>query len=190
MTGRGGRCGRNRAITSALGLGIPPRVLVSRPGWVRRRGTPLDPQLDFTHTNPYFTGGIEQRLESYYDPFTVHPRRDGLEFLRGWQRVGRFGATALTLATLLTLVGLAIGTRRSRAGVVLFGLGGLALIITAALGGTYAGRYTVPMAGPLMAAAAIALLEMKRRLGSSRQRRRRRTRRISPGPRRADSVPL
>jgi hypothetical protein len=131
------------------------------PGWDPPRGTPLDPQLDFTYANPFFTGGIEQRLESYYDPITVHPRRGGLQFLHGWQSVGRFGATALTLATLLTLAGLAIGTRRSRAGVVLFGLGGLALIGTAALGGTYAGRYTVPMAGPLMAAAAIAIVELR-----------------------------
>jgi hypothetical protein len=133
------------------------------PGWNPPPGTPLDPQLDFTYTNPYFTTAIEQSLESYYRPFTVHPRRDGLDVLRGWQRVGRFGGTALALATLLTLVGLAIGNRRSRAGVVLFGLAGLALIVAPALTGTYAGRYTVPMAGPLMAAAAIALVEVHRR---------------------------
>jgi 4-amino-4-deoxy-L-arabinose transferase-like glycosyltransferase len=136
------------------------------PGWDPPKGTPLDPQLDYTYTNPYFTAGIEQRLESYYDPFTVHPRRGGLDVLRGWQRVGRFGATALTLATLLTIAGLAIGTRRSRAAVVLFGLGGLALIVAPALGGTYAGRYTVPMAGPLMAAAAIAIVELLRRFAN------------------------
>lgn len=134
------------------------------PGWQPPRGTALDPQLDFTYTNAFFAAAIEHRLESFYRPFTVHPHRGGLELLRRWQRVGRFGGTALTLATLLTLVGLALGTRRSRAGVVLFGLGGLALIVAPALSGTYAGRYTVPMAGPLMAAAAIAIVELHRRL--------------------------
>ena len=54
-----------------------------------------------------------------------------------------------------------------RAGVLLFGLGGLALIASAALSGTYAGRYVVPMAGPLMAAAAIAAHETYRRIASA-----------------------
>jgi hypothetical protein len=32
--------------------------------------------------------------------------------VRGWQRVVRFGATALSITTFLTLLGLAIGSRR------------------------------------------------------------------------------
>ena len=75
----------------------------------------------------------------------------------------RFGATALFVTTLLTLLGLLIGTRRSRLGVLVLGAGGLSLLIAPALTGTYSGRYTVPMAGPLVGAAAIALTEGLRR---------------------------
>ena len=83
--------------------------------------------------------------------------RTGLRFLRGWQRIVRFGGTALSIATLLVLLGLFTGTRRSRIGVLLFGIGGLSLIVAPALTANFWGRYTVPMAGPLGAAAAIAI---------------------------------
>ena len=68
-------------------------------------------------------------LETFYDDFSAHMHRPGLRFLRGWQRVVRFGATALSIATILTLLGLAFGTRRTRLGVLLFGVGGLTLLI-------------------------------------------------------------
>jgi hypothetical protein len=64
------------------------------------------------------------------------------------------------MTTLLTLIGLMVGTRRSRVAVFLFGVGGLAMLVPPALTGTYAGRYMVPMAGPMMAAAAIAVVEL------------------------------
>ena len=85
-------------------------------------------------------------------------RRPGLRFLRAWQRVVRFGATALSIATILTLLGLAFGTRRTRLGVLLFGVGGLTLLIAPSLTANFWARYTVPMAGPLVAAAAIAIV--------------------------------
>jgi hypothetical protein len=109
---------------------------------------------------------IEERLETYYASFTPRKERAGLDVFRGWQEIGRFGGTLLTVSTLLT--GLALITSRGsrRAGVVLFGLGGLALIASAALSGTYAGRYVVPMAGPMMAAAAIAAHETYRRIAA------------------------
>ena len=51
---------------------------------------------------------------------------------------------------------------------VLFGLGGLALIVSPALSGTYTGRYAVPMAGPMMAAAAIGVRETYTRIAARR----------------------
>ena len=51
---------------------------------------------------------------------------------------------------MLMLVGFAVGTRRSRIGLLLFGIGGLALIVPPALTANYVGRYMVPMAGPMM----------------------------------------
>ena len=50
----------------------------------------------------------------------------------------------------------------------LFGIGGVALIVPSVLTGTYAGRYTIPTAGPLMAAAAITLTEIYRAVSARR----------------------
>jgi 4-amino-4-deoxy-L-arabinose transferase-like glycosyltransferase len=141
-------------------------------------GEGLDPQLAFTngfddsgeygpHETRFIERAFEHRLETFYNDFTVDQGRPGLEFLRSWQLVIRFGATALSITTVLTLLGLAIGTRRSRAGFLLFGVGGLALIVTPALIADYYGRYTVPMAGPLMAAAAITIVELWRLFSAS-----------------------
>ena len=80
----------------------------------------------------------------------------------------RFGGTALAITTVLALIGLLVGPRRSRVGVLLFGIGGLALLVAPVLTGNYAGRYTVPMAGPLFAAAAITALALWRSYGPAR----------------------
>lgn len=132
-------------------------------------GGELDPQLDFTRENYVFVPAIEQGLEEFYNDFTLHERRAGLEFLRGWHHVTRFGATMLSITTALALIGLVVGTRRSRVGVLLFGVGGLALLLAPVLTGNYVGRYTVPMAGPLFAASAITLVALWRRLGGGRR---------------------
>ena len=61
------------------------------------------------------------------------------------------------------LIGLLVGTRRSRVGVLLFGVGGLALLISPVLTGNYIGRYLVPLTGPMMAAGAVTITELWRR---------------------------
>jgi len=128
-------------------------------------GGELDPQLDFT-ARSLFESEIERGLESFFDDFAVDRDEPGLELLHGWQRAFRFGATALAITTVLALIGLFVGSRRSRAGVLLFGIGGLALLVAPVLTGNFVGRYTVPMAGPLLAAAAITLLALWRRFGA------------------------
>jgi hypothetical protein len=146
--------------------------------WVADNG--LDVQLAFTNGfdtgfyRPRPTSGdlalsqafYVQNFERFYSDFHTHMNRTGLRFLRDWQRIVRFGGTALSIATLLVLLGLFTGTRRSRVGVLLFGIGGLSLIVAPALTANFWGRYTVPMAGPLVAAAAIAIVG----LWSSRRR--------------------
>jgi hypothetical protein len=117
----------------------------------------LDPQLDFTYANVFFAPAITRDLEAFYDSFAVHRHHWALALLHFWQRAIRFGATLLFVTTILTLIGLFAGERRSRLGVLLFGVGGLSLLVAPALTGTYSGRYTVPMAGALTASAAIAL---------------------------------
>lgn len=164
----------------------PEPSMLSGDPWRLENG--LDPQLAFT--NGFDEGLYEQlpptvpagahrplplnvalplveeiysrSLENFYDDFTAHMRRPGLRFLRAWQRVVRFGATALSIATILTLLGLVFGTRRTRLGVLLFGVGGLSLLIAPSLTANFWARYTVPMAGPLVAAAAIAILGIVR----------------------------
>jgi 4-amino-4-deoxy-L-arabinose transferase-like glycosyltransferase len=135
----------------------------SRPARLKS-STELDPQLDFTNRgNVFYAAAAHQALEDFYGPFTLHRSPSGLSIIRRWQVIVRFGATALFVTTLLTVLGLVIGTRRSRIGALVLGVGGLSLLIAPALTGTYSGRYTVAMAGPLTGGAAIALTELLRR---------------------------
>ncbi|MGH2952190.1 MAG: hypothetical protein ACRDKX_09115, partial [Solirubrobacterales bacterium] len=103
----------------------------------------------------------ERGIESFFDPFAVDIDAPGVEVLDTVQRLTRFGATALSITTLLTLVGLAVGPRRNRLAVLLFGIGGLTLLIAPTLSVYYNGRYTVPLAAPMVAAAAVALLSLR-----------------------------
>ena len=127
------------------------------------KGVDLDPGLSFTWDNPFLAPTIEASLERYYNDFTPSTYDPGRQVLRAWQHVIRFGATLLSVATALILIGLAIGTRRSRVGVLLFGVGGLALLVAPVLTGNYIGRYLVPLTGPMMAAAAVTITELWRR---------------------------
>jgi dolichyl-phosphate-mannose-protein mannosyltransferase len=132
----------------------PVPAAESAPG---HRPLPLDVALSFAQ------GSYRQHLEdNFYDAFDVHTSRTGLRFLRDWQQVFRFNAVALWISTLLVALGLVFGTRRSRIGVLLFGVGGLSLILAPAITANFWGRYTVPMAGPLAAAAAIAIVGLWR----------------------------
>jgi hypothetical protein len=143
---------------------LPPRLRPSSSG--------LDPQLDFTNSNLFEAVAWRPAMEKYFHRFALHTHRWALRFLHDWQRVFRFGATLLFVTTVLTLIGLVTGTRRSRAGVMLFGLGGLSLIAAPVLVGNYTGRFTVPMAAPLMAASAITILELWRALPRAADRHR------------------
>jgi len=132
-------------------------------------GGEIDPQLDFTRGfNPadlYYTEiqpETERGMERFFNDFSVDKDPPGLRFLRGWQHLTRFGALALSISSALVLIGLLVGPRRARVGVLLLGIGGLSLLIAPALAGNYVGRYTVPMAGLMAAAAAITITELVR----------------------------
>jgi hypothetical protein len=137
-------------------------------------GEGLDPLLDF---RVGLDGGfyavleenVEREMEQFYNDFTVDRDRRPLELISSWQQVGRFGGTMLSIATALALVGLLVGTRRDRLGVLVLGIGGLSLIVAPALTGNYTGRYTVPMAGPMLAGAAIALTALWREIRARRE---------------------
>jgi hypothetical protein len=67
---------------------------------------------------------------------------------------------------LLSGLGLFIGARRSRVGVLLFGVGGLAQLIMPTISVLYMGRYTVPLAGMFAAGGAIALWSVSQSAGA------------------------
>ena len=103
-------------------------------------------------------------MEEFFDPFKIY-RDDGLlAFLHDYQRVFRFGGTALTIVTLLTLLGLCLGRRRERIALMLLGVGSLAMILVPTFSVNYSGRYTVPPAGLLAAAGAIGAMAIWKRL--------------------------
>jgi 4-amino-4-deoxy-L-arabinose transferase-like glycosyltransferase len=133
---------------------------------VPRGGYDLDADLDwnvrFDWLKPITIAGIER----FFARFKPRGRPSLLHALHAYQRVFRLGGTLLTITTLLTLLGLAMGPRRARVGAFLFGVGALSCLLPQAWGAAYIGRYSVPLAGPLGAAAAIAVWELWRRRSS------------------------
>ncbi len=132
-------------------------------------GHGLDPTLAWN--SPLFYDdphSVEKRaatvegMETFFDDFDIEIVPSELEELDSYQSVFRFGATALSISTLLALLGLLIGPRRSRIGVWLFAGSGIALLVSPAIAGIYVGRYTVPVAGPMAAAAALAVMQLWR----------------------------
>src|SRR5262249_43902876 len=103
------------------------------PSSMPRFGGGIDPQLDFASDRPTVAPIVHANLEHFYDGFEVRRFQPGLDGLRALQHVTRFGALLLSITTVLVLVGLLVGDRRSRIGVLLFGVGGLVVILGPAL---------------------------------------------------------
>ncbi len=111
-------------------------------------GIDLDGQLDWGGTwNAKADGRTKKGMEEFFDPFTIERRDRLLQHLHDYQRVFRFGATALTIATILTLLGLFLGRRRERIALMLLGVGSVAMIVIPTYSVNYSGRYTVPRRG-------------------------------------------
>lgn len=130
-------------------------------------GHNLDPTLDWRYPLTFNEGApVEWRaatvaqLETFFDGIEIAMEPAALQDLHQYQRVFRFGATALSLCTLLAILGLLIGRRRIRVGILLFAASGIALLVSPAIAGIYVGRYTVPIAGPMAAAAALTVAQL------------------------------
>jgi len=95
-------------------------------------------------------------MQEFFEPFRPDADPPGIEVLNVEQRLVRFGATALVLSTILVVIGLLVGPRASRLAVLVFGGGGLAILVGSSLSVYYVARYSVPIAGPMVGAAAIA----------------------------------
>ncbi len=140
--------------------------------YVPGAGGGLDGELDWSVLpSPSVQSTILRAIQwAFFDRFQVSVHWRGLSALHSYQRIFRFGATLLTIATLLTLVGLVIGTRRTRFAVLVFGLGALMTLLPGAFSESYEGRYTVPLSGPLAAAASIAAFAIWRAFKERRNR--------------------
>lgn len=141
----------------------------SRPhGWYT--GWDIDPQLEWRRSGgAAYTRDVLTGMRRFFDPFV--PRRDRtlLGLLNGYEQVFGFGATLLSLCTLLTLLGLVVGPRRHRVGVLVFGVGGLAQLVGPTAVVLYMGRYTIPVAGLIAAGAAISVSSLVERVAVVRR---------------------
>jgi hypothetical protein len=122
-------------------------------------GTSLDGQLQW---NQDWDAGpdryTESGMEEFFDPFRIERDMGTLDLLTDYQRVFRLGGFLLSVCTILIALGLLLGDRRQRLTVLVLGVGGLAMFILPTFGAIYAGRYSVPMAGLIVAAAAIGAM--------------------------------
>lgn len=148
------------AVFETLKTYFVPETRVNPPEYAN---SDLSGELDWIREVPEpLLGEIRRGMESFFDPFHPHEAHWGSHFMQGYVHPFRFGATLLTLCSLLTLLGLFIGDRRLRIGVLLFGVGGLAMLILSSFGAWYVGRYTVTIAAPVSAGAAIVVLSLWR----------------------------
>jgi hypothetical protein len=140
--------------------------------WKLGMGTDIDGQLSWKWSTLPVDATQEttqEGMETFFSPFSVHRRFRVLNALYDYQRIFRFGGTMLTIATLLILIGLFVGPRRSRIAILLLGVGGLAIFLLPTFSANYVGRYMVPSSGPLAAAGVIAAMSIVSRLRAWRQ---------------------
>jgi 4-amino-4-deoxy-L-arabinose transferase-like glycosyltransferase len=145
--------------------------------WSLGRGGDLDSQLDWSAPVDRPTEAITRRgMEEFFSRFTVTRSDGALRFLHDYQRTFRFGATLLTISTVLVFLGLLTGTRRRRVAVLVLGVGGLAMVVLPTFSIIYIARYTVPPAGVIAAGGAIGAMSAidaaRRRLSAAISRRR------------------
>jgi hypothetical protein len=134
-------------------------------GWYR--GWDIQPQLDWSRVGgDRYTRETITGLTSFFSRFVPQRNLSLVIVMHDYEQVAGFGATLLTVCTLLSGLGLFIGARRSRVGVLLFGVGGLAQLIMPTISVLYMGRYTVPLAGMFAAGGAIALWSVSQSAGA------------------------
>jgi hypothetical protein len=125
--------------------------------WAVVKGAHLDGSVDWE--GPAYPEIVESMSGRFFDDFSVE-RDPGLTaLLHDYQRVFRFGATALTIALLLILGALVAG-RRNRIPVLVLGVGGLAMFVLPTLSVVYIARYTIPIAPFIAAGAAVATMSL------------------------------
>jgi hypothetical protein len=177
-----GRIGSHDAAVGAFALQVilhqPRRLLATvavddlryfvpaaRPhGWYA--GWDLDPQLDWSRlAGPAYARDLRAQMLTFFASFTERRRPALIDGLSAYQSVFGFGGTALTVASLLSVLGL-VGARRNRLEVLIFAGAGLAMLLLPTFTVLYTGRYLVPVAGPIAAGAAIACAGLRHALAA------------------------
>ena len=121
-------------------------------------GWDLDPQFQWSRQGGRaFNEDMQAQMTRFFDPFVQRRNRPSIALLTAYGDVFGFGGVLLTVCTVLMIPGLFVGSRRSRAGVLLFGVGGLAQLLVPTLAELYMGRYLVPLAGLVAGGAAISV---------------------------------
>jgi hypothetical protein len=130
--------------------------------WKSGMGTDIDGQLSWKWATlvDKTQQETQEGMETFFSPFAVHRRFRLINAFYDYQRIVRFGGTMLTIATLLILIGLFVGSRQSRIAILLLGVGGLAIITLPTFSANYVGRYMVPPSGPLAAAGVIGAMSI------------------------------
>ena len=139
---------------------FPGYYETTKVGW----GVPIDVQLGWTApADAAIVKPTKWGMEMFFDPFAIDRDPELLSILSGYQRVFRFGTTALAMSTILILIGLFVGSRRNRIAILVLGGSGLAMIALPAFSVVYIGRYIVPPASLLVAGAAVAVMSLAQR---------------------------
>jgi 4-amino-4-deoxy-L-arabinose transferase-like glycosyltransferase len=110
----------------------------------------------FDRRAPGYEEKIEEVVESYYDPFTLHLSPAGVRALTDYQELFRVHGILLLEFLLFGLAGFVVARGRLRQGLVLLLGVTFVLLVLPAATTVYSARYTLPVEGFAAAAAALA----------------------------------
>lgn len=121
----------------------------------------------FDRRAPSYEQGIEEVVESYYDPFTLQFSAGGVRALASYQELVRVHGILFLELLVLGVAGLFLTSDTRRRGLILLLVTIAALLIVPAATTVYSARYASPVEGLAAAAAAIAAAALVSRLRAS-----------------------
>ena len=110
----------------------------------------------FDRRAPTYEQGIEEVVESYYEPFTLNLSPGGVRTLASYQELVRVHGILFLELILLGVAGLFLTRGTNRRGVILLLVTIATLLLIPAATTVYSARYASPVEGLAAAAAAIA----------------------------------
>jgi hypothetical protein len=119
--------------------------------------------LDIDRSSPVIDQDVSSRINDYYadEPVAIEGGVGTLGAVQDWLRVQ---AVLMGTALIAGTIGVALGNRRQRWGLVLLLGASVALLLVPSATASYNARYAIPMGGPLIAAGALGVWLLIRRL--------------------------